>query len=646
MKKMKSLAIAAAGLAAIAMVPSTHAAEKMPVEAFAALPSFSGAKLSPSGQSIAFAIDRDGRRAIVYQNLDGSDIGILPPPADAEIRQFYWASDDTILVETGTMSRRKEFVQKVELSKILAFSKKKGKFTWLGKPKKMKRHGRNKGDRQFVSQHERIVDFLSDDPKHILIQLDFDLDGNPDVFKVNVTTGKRKLVRGEHRGIQNWYTDNKSVVRAGFGYDGDKHFGMVADGDGKWNSLSQLDWTSKYDFMGFTNDPNIAYVSGASQHGTNGVFTLNMQTGEIVKEVFAHPEVDTDAVVQHPVTGHTAGVIYRDDFQRERYFDKSFRIVQKSINRVLKDTVNTIAGRARDREIYLFFSRNAQNPGDYYLYDREQKQLSYIAPAMDKINVEQTSGTSKVMIPVRDGSEIPGYVTLPKGKEAKNLPAIVLPHGGPYAPHDNAEWDFWAQFYANRGYVVLKPNFRGTLGYGDAFHQKGVRQWGGLMQDDVTDATKWLIAEGMADADRICIVGASYGGYTALMGLVKEPDLYKCAISVNGVPDIPAMKTDDKEVIGGSSWIKTMGLEGANDMSVSPYHRAAEIKAPVMLVASKDDARVPYGMSVSMHQQLKKLKKASTYVELENGGHSMITGASRLKMLKETEKFLKKHIGS
>jgi len=647
MKIVKSVIIGVSGIAAFLTAATVEAAQEMPVEAFAALPSLSSAKLSPTGNSIAYTVNQDGRRAVIYQNLDGSGAGILPPPADAEISQFFWATDDVLLVETNTLARRSAFVQKVDLTRVMSFSRKNGKFTWLGKPKKQKRHSKFEGTagREFYSQYERIVDFLSDDPNHILLQLDFDLDGNPDVFKVNIKSGKRKKVRGEYRGIQNWYTDHNSVVRAGFGYDGDKVFGMIANAEGNWNTINRLEWTDMFDFMGFSSAPNIAYVSGNSKHGTNGVYKLDINTGDVLEEIFSHPKVDIDGVIEHPVTGHVAGVVYRDDFTHTKYFDKSLRIVQRSIDKALKGSVNTIVGKARDKDLYLFYVTNAENPGDYYIFDRKQGQLTYFAPQREQINIERTASTSKHMIPVRDGTEIPGYITVPKGKEPKNLPAIILPHGGPYSGHDNAEWDYWAQFYANRGYLVLKPNFRGTLGYGDAFYLKGVKQWGGLMQDDVTDATKWLIAEGMVDPKRICIVGASYGGYAALMGVVKEPELYRCAISVNGVPNIPAIKADDKEVIGGSNWIKNMGLEGTKDTNVSPYHRAKEIQVPVMLISSKDDARVPYGMSISMHQKLQKHKKDSTYVQLENGGHSMVTDAARLKMLKETEKFLKTHIG-
>jgi dipeptidyl aminopeptidase/acylaminoacyl peptidase len=227
--------------------------------------------------------------------------------------------------------------------------------------------------------------------------------------------------------------------------------------------------------------------------------------------------------------------------------------------------------------------------------------------------------------------------------EAKHLPTIMLPHGGPGA-RDSADWDYEAQFYASRGYAVLKPNFRGSTGYGAKFRLKGEKQWGGLMQQDVTDATRWLISQGIADPERICIVGSSYGGYAAMMGLIQEPSLYACGISMNGIMNIPALKTQNLRLIGGRDWTEEMGLEGAKDTDVSPQQQALRIKDPVLLIAATNDARVPYEQTRKMHRALKRLKKDTTYVEINTGTHYMVNAASRLAMLSAAEKFLAKHL--
>lgn len=284
--------------------------------------------------------------------------------------------------------------------------------------------------------------------------------------------------------------------------------------------------------------------------------------------------------------------------------------------------------------------------GEYFLYDRPNRSLQFVAAMRPDVDPSLMASTEPVTIPVRDGSTIPGYLTKPHGKDLKNLPTIILPHGGPYGVRDNARWDYEAQFYASRGYLVLKPNFRGSGGYGSAFQAKGANQWGGLMQDDVTDATKWLVDQEYADPERVCIVGSSYGGYAALMGTIKEPGLYKCAISLNGVANLVKIKRDDKRnTIGGSSWTKRMGLKDVEDELVSPHHQAERVSAPVLLMATQDDARVPWTQSSEMHKRLKKSGKESEFVKIEEGTHYMVTAKSRLVALKAAEAFLAKHIG-
>jgi dipeptidyl aminopeptidase/acylaminoacyl peptidase len=617
----------------------------LPVEAFASLPDLSQMKLSPDGDKIGYIIEYQGRNAIVTNKLDGTNRQVIPSPPDADIRRFFWGNDDIIILEVAGTLNRQVFLGKSDESRLFTFNLKNQKFKWLGEQKRLLSNKRQASQQNYASQHERIVDFLPNDPKHILVEMDFELDAEASVYKVNIESGKRKEVRKDLRGIQNWFTDQNSEIIYGHGYNGSKTVIMFKQPNGDWIDLKKTDWYQKFDFEDFTSDPNIAYVSGRTEHGTNGIFTLDLRTGEPVSSVFSHKDVDIDTMVTHPITGKVAGVYYTTDFSRIEYFDKTLAKVQRSLAKALSGMIVTLVSMDAKGTKYLVRAENDRDPGSYYLYDRVNKQLNYIAPTRGAIFAEQMASAKMINVPVRDGSTITAILTMPVGKGVKDSPAIILPHGGP-AARDNSHWDFWAQFYANRGYIVLQPNFRGSTGFGDAFFAKGRKQWGGLMQDDVTDATKWLIAEGYADPERICIVGASYGGYAALMGAIKEPNLYKCSVSVNGVTDLPRIKTNDKNSIGGRSWIKRMGLEGTDDKMVSPHDRADEINIPVLLMSSVDDARISYRMSQSTHDKLKKLGKDSTYVKIEDGTHHMVTKASRMTLLTETEKFLKKHIGN
>jgi dipeptidyl aminopeptidase/acylaminoacyl peptidase len=245
----------------------------------------------------------------------------------------------------------------------------------------------------------------------------------------------------------------------------------------------------------------------------------------------------------------------------------------------------------------------------------------------------------------RDGQAIAAYLTVPRGATPENLPLVVMPHGGPQA-RDTQSFNFLVQFLASRGYAVFQPNFRGSTGYGKAFEQAGFKQWGGLMQDDVTDGAEWLVGQGIADPDRMCIVGWSYGGYSAAMGAVKTPDLFRCAASINGVLDLVRQISEDKEYIGGRKWTEHMGLSDEKAKEVSPYHRAEAIRVPLLIVQALDDSRVTREQGQRMARRLERLDKPVEYVEITQGGHALSNQSARLVLLNALEKFLAQNIAS
>lgn len=497
--------------------PAYKKPSDIPVEVFAALPNFSNPKLSPDGSKIAYFIEREGRNNIVIQDLITGKPSLVGPHDDAEYWNFYWKSNDVILLKMSLTLKRIYFRGKSTETRMLSFNLTTRDFKWLAKPK-----SKTRGEHTSVA--DRMIDLLHDDPDHVLMELDFDVDGTPSVFKVNVRTGRRKTVKNGRKGINDWYADQNAEIRLGTGYKSrSAEYNMTyKTADGEWIDLKKLSWTDHYDIESFAPEPDMLYVSGKTKHGTDGIMKLHVISGTIVDEIASYDGYDIDGVYLHPVTERLAGVYFRDDFQRIKYFDQKLALIQRSVNAVMPNTINSIVSKARDRELYLIKARSDQNPGDYFFYDREKKTMGYFASMRKALDPRLMASTEMVSIPVRNNRTIPGYLTIPHANKAKGLPTIILPHGGPQS-RDTAEWDYKAQFFASRGWLVLKPNFRGSTGYGEAFEEAGEKQWGGLMQDDVTDATRWLIKEGMADPDRICIVGSSYGGYAALFGTIKEP---------------------------------------------------------------------------------------------------------------------------
>ncbi len=457
------------------------------------------------------------------------------------------------------------------------------------------------------------------------------------------------------RGAQHYMVDQQHVIRFASGNDNvtNEPTASYFGGDKKWHNAYNLDWYKKGFYpVAFTEDPLKAIVKGPTKYGTRGFFYMNLDTGEVLKEIFAHEKVDASHLVyasqtaESPENLQTAGgkpvaVAYYDGGFKLHYFSKYHAKLQAFVDRTLPETSNYIVSQSKAAKRYIIKTYSDTDAGVFYMLDMKAKALNPLGEAMPGMMPSQMSHMTNITIKARDDFDIPSLLTIPKDTDDKKLPMVIMVHGGPPAHYVN-RFNAQVQLLASRGYAVLQPNFRGSTGFGRKHRSRGRHQWGGTMQDDVTDATRWAIDEGIADPDRICIVGGSYGGYAALMGVIKQQGLYKCAVSVNGVANLLDMKATDtyNNTIGGSYWAKSMALEGVNDKEVSPYHQASKISAPILLVAAEDDQRVPTRQSRQMHDRLRKLGKLSKYIELDEGGHGLDTASSETAYFKALIRFL------
>jgi dipeptidyl aminopeptidase/acylaminoacyl peptidase len=301
----------------------------------------------------------------------------------------------------------------------------------------------------------------------------------------------------------------------------------------------------------------------------------------------------------------------------------------------------------------IFSIAGPKDPGSHYFIDLKAGTIELASRSQPAIAAGELGDMRTVQYAAQDGTRLTGYLTLPPGRGPKNLPLVVMPHGGPES-RDWISFHGWAQVLANRGYAVFQPNFRGSGGFGRAFAEAGHRQWGRLMQSDVSDGVSALIKDGTADAGRICIVGASYGGYAALAGGALTPQVYKCVVSIAGVSDLVEMVDAVRRETGSDSltykyWVKRVGdpsTDSAQMRSVSPSEHAADFRAPVLLVHGKDDGIVPLKQSLTMERALKSAGKSVKLVEIPLEGHHFARASSRLTLFKELEQFLYANIGN
>lgn len=587
------------------------------LEYFAALPKFSTPVLSPVGDRVASTITYQGQPLLVVQSLDPGENQAMDPmvPINAG-KSFFnwygWANEERLLFSLrGTIKIQGDLWNISRLGSIGSNGKEALKFrmtpnyTGLFLP------------------NPKIIDYLDDDPELILATLD-DQQGGwavPEVHRVNVNTGKRQRIERNKIGAQSWIADSNGVLRIGIKIDTEQNYRNVTiyyreTKNDDWEKLQKIDYFDEERLIPFRfdeDDPNILLVS------TRGYLA---ETGDEDVELFAYD------LTQRKVIGP--------------YEDSHRKSVLNMVRQVFPGSKADMVSRNKEKNRYTFIVYSDVQAPEYFLFDLHKKSLRPLAKEYPALQDVSLSPMQKVSYLARDDREIPAFLTIPIGSEGKNLPVVVYPHGGPWA-HDEWGFDNYVQFFASRGYAVLQPQFRGSTGYGLEHEQAGYGQWGHAIQDDIEDGVNWLVEQGIADPDRICIVGSSFGGYAAAMGVAKTPELYRCAISINGVLDLEKLVASGRKLL--FSTINRAIWNSSSDIkSASPFHLAMNIVSPVLLIGSELDTIVPVEHSKTMYKKLKKLDKPVEYIELAEGEHWRTNEANEIKVFAAMEQFLHKNL--
>jgi dipeptidyl aminopeptidase/acylaminoacyl peptidase len=400
-------------------------------------------------------------------------------------------------------------------------------------------------------------------------------------------------------------------------------------------------------FAGFSFDPDIIYV-GREHEGRVALFEYSISSKSLGKLVFSHPEHDVYTPVFDMKRRELIGVAYSGVGPEMHYLDEQAEREAASIGRALPKTTNRIFSISDDRNRAIIKRSSDVHPPEYYLFlrDTKPKRIDFLLTPYPELVELRFAPMRPISYRARDGLVIPGYITLPLGRAAKKLPLIVYPHGGPTA-RDVRGFDPVVHLFASRGFAVFQPNFRGSSGYGSDFIKKGHREWGLAMQDDITDGVQWLIEQGIADPDRIGIYGASYGGYAALMGLAKTPELYRAGASYAGVTSLPQLLADDAFYRFDDFNRPTVGGEwgdGGRLKQNSPLHRVDDIQVPVLLGHGVDDPRVHVKHSDRMASALRSAGKSVEYLKFEDEAHGFLLESNRLAFYRRLIGFFEEHL--
>jgi dipeptidyl aminopeptidase/acylaminoacyl peptidase len=376
------------------------------------------------------------------------------------------------------------------------------------------------------------------------------------------------------------------------------------------------------------------------------LYRVDLQSREVTK-LYQHTEVDVSALVTSLSDGAVVGVRV-DAGKPEHHWlidDAPTALVFKMLERAFPGQAVTISSKTQDGNLALVFVSSDVNPGEYYLFDVQTKKADFLLAAKSWIDPRVMRPKEVVSIKARDGLVLHGYLTRPSATGPH--PLVVLPHGGPHGLRDDWSFDWEAQLLANRGYAVLQVNFRGSGGYGVDFESAGHRQWGAKMQDDLTDATRWAIESGAAQSDRVCIYGASYGGYAALMGAAREPKLYRCAIGYVGVYDLELMFTAGDipgSDLGRDYLNEVLGNDQAELRERSPVHNVSRIEVPILLVHGKEDVRADYQHAKRMKAALETNKKSLEWMALSGEGHGVYDEEARREVYEKLLVFLERNL--
>ncbi len=641
------------------------------VNDFARAPQVENFSLSPSGKNLLFqkAVGKD--RFFVISRINHSGLETTYQHLiDKDIHEAgaFWLSNDKIFGHDTRYIGKLPFREEEPWVSVWAMNSdgSNKKILWEEKPSRKKKRGRKGRRRKPVHAVSfQLLHFLPMEPNYVLLirieqtpekRNSNELDIVSDIFRMNIDTGDMQQVTPDH-GIANarmfsWVPDQTGVIRMGFGEIGKDDEPVILvrkDANSPWTRLHDNDLFKRGKFFPivFGADPDILYVSSSHATGFSVIYRFSLKRGRLKGKVFGHQTANARELFFSKDHSRIQAISYYDDEYQLKILDEEFTQRLDKIKAAVDSKHVYFGQQDQAKKRQIIWTGDERSMGKPWLFFDDTGQAIELPEPAPWIKADDMAPMQSISYRARDGLEIPGYLTLPEDTaQNPNLPAIVLPHGGPYV-RDYKDWNYWVQFLVSRGYAVLQPNFRGSSGHGSRYLSMGYGEWGDDMQQDVADGAKWLVSEGIADPDRICILGGSYGGYAALMGLVQDSDLFRCAVSFAPATDLKRLLKQDNMWDKDYAWYwrVTDGKSGRELKEISPVFQAKAITRPLLLMHGDQDDIVFIDQSRIMVKALNKRKNPAPfyYQEFAGLGHSLATAKSRRKFLREIEVFLNKY---
>jgi dipeptidyl aminopeptidase/acylaminoacyl peptidase len=651
-------------LLSLAILRGIQAAPAPTVQTFFSYPQISNVQISPDGTHLAMVVaDKTGedRKGIAIFDLKTNKVtATFKTIGDQVISRYWWANNERVLISTG--------IQTGSLDSPLLDGKLYG-INVDGSRLEMLLGNMPQPSNEFThihSQHEAHYFWLmlyipQDDAKNVVVESYTGPHQTEQAYSLNIYDGTLRRVAQSPAIDGELIVDNNGAVRLSTGSNGltgeGKFFYRDSDSNLDWKDLSTLlanddPAGSGIQPLGFTANNNLIYMLERTPTGTLGLYTFDPNTLK-TRLLFGDPQMDVDDVIwslDWQKTQHIVAVTTVPGLPALHILDSSAPEsgYLASLYNAFPGQVVDVTSNTRDGSQMVIFVHSDRNPGSYYLFNAKTNKVSLLFNLFPDIDPQKMASMRPITFNARDGITLHGYLTLPLDSNGKNLPLILNPHGGPHGVRDEWGWDPETQFFASHGYAVLQVNYRGSGGYGMKFQDIGYRHWGTTMQDDLADAVHWVVQQGIADPKRICIYGASYGGYAAVENVIRYPDLYKCAVGYVGVYDLTllAHHGDTHHYASGQRYLDVvLGDDDTELEKYSPAYNADKIKVPLFIVYGGADMRVVPENAKELMSALDKHGIKYDVMYEPNEGHGYSKPEHRFALYTSMLKFFDTYIG-
>lgn len=613
-------------LATLVSCNMEKATKRIPIENFFNVPINTSYLVSPDGKYISYLKPDNNRIHIYVETLDGKTTTQLTCDSNRSIANYFWASNNEILYLKGASENMEPGLFAVNID------------------------GNNK--RELLSFPNTKIRLISSGPLsdgQVLVSLNKRDSTVFDAYRLDMKTGNLSLLFQNPGNITKWYSDPAGKLRMAIASDGVNETLLYRDKESQnFRSVLRNNFKTSISPISFSADNSCIYALSNKNRDKMALVELDCVTGKEHRVIYSNPQVDVSEAIY---SVNKDKLIYAgfETWKKERhYLDDTFKAIFKKLEKLLPNTEIVIASSDSLEKKFIVRTYTDRNPGSFYLYSIDDDKLVKLSDVNSSLKVENMAEMKPISYKTRDGLTVYGYLTLPRGMPPKNLPVVVMPHGG---PDTRNSWGYNSevQFLASRGYAVFQVNFRGSKGYGKDFWIAGFKEWGAKMQDDITDGVHWLIDEKIADPSRIGIYGFSFGGFSALHGLMSSPELYRCGASYSGFTNLFTYFKDIPPYFRPylQMYYETVGnpeTDADYFRAASPVFHTDKIKVPVLIAQGGRDPRVNMNETHQFVKELKKKKVPVTYIFKEGEGHVFRNNENRLEFYKKLEIFLDQNL--